>query len=712
MRLAVEKKIGLGLLALSALSVAGAAFAPLGGFWRGQLYGIALFGAVLAGWALCFLDRLVVAAALRRARRLLDGFASPCAVTNRDGTLLFANEAYRALSAGGEHGYVPEVLFGARADNAAAVMALKRAARAGETHAQGVALGESADQERWFCGRIMPLAGGMALWAFEETTRLHDLQRRLKEAEQALAQRAAERKEEHSEAETASEPASDVVVEKFDQFFNDAPLGIVFADENGKIIEVNRVFEQLVEQDNTQLRGRALVDLVTREDREELAAQITQALASGEVSASSEVRLGDPPDRVAQLYASRTVREEGEQAVVLYLIETTEQKNLELQFAQSQKMQAVGQLAGGIAHDFNNLLTAIIGFCDLLLARHQAGDSSFSDIMQIQQNANRAANLVRQLLAFSRQQTLRPKLLVVTDVLAELSNLLRRLIGENIELIMTHGRNLGAVKVDQGQLEQVIINLAVNARDAMPEGGTLTIATQNISRAQSKKLGHALMPPGDYVQITVSDTGSGIPASDLGKIFEPFYTTKKVGQGTGLGLSTVYGIIKQTGGFIFPFSEDGKGAVFKIYLPMFKPADDDQAVTEAIREPAPDLTGKGTILLVEDEDAVRMFAARALRAKGYTVLEADSGEAALGHAETHGGAIDLLITDVVMPQMDGPTLSQAMWEKCPEMKIIFISGYAEDAFRRKIDRDDLSFLPKPFSLKQLAQKVKDVMDMP
>jgi len=472
MKLAQEKKIGLCLLALSALSAAGAAIAPLGGFWRGLLYGLALFGAVLAGWALCFLERLVAAAALRRARRLLDGFAAPCAATDSTGALLFANEAYRALSAGGERGYAPEVLFGARADNAAAVMALTRAARAGEAQTQEVVLGE-AGQERWFCGQVMPLAGGMALWAFDETTRLRDLQRRLTDAEQALARL----KEEQSAAKAAPQPASSMGVEKFDQFFNDAPLGIVFADKNGKIIEANRVFEQLVSRDHTQLRGRALVDLVAHEDREELTVQITQALTSGAVSASSEVRLGDPPDRVAQLYASRTVREEGEQAVVLYLIETTEQKNLELQFAQSQKMQAVGQLAGGIAHDFNNLLTAIIGFCDLLLARHQAGDSSFSDIMQIQQNANRAANLVRQLLAFSRQQTLRPKLLVVTDVLAELSNLLRRLIGENIELIMTHGRDLGAVKVDQGQFEQVIINLAVNARDAMPEGGTLTIAT-------------------------------------------------------------------------------------------------------------------------------------------------------------------------------------------------------------------------------------------
>jgi two-component system cell cycle sensor histidine kinase/response regulator CckA len=332
--------------------------------------------------------------------------------------------------------------------------------------------------------------------------------------------------------------------------------------------------------------------------------------------------------------------------------------------------------------------------------------------MQIKQNANRAANLVRQLLAFSRQQTLRPKVINITDVLAELSHLLRRLIGATIQLQMVHGRDLGLIKVDQGQLEQVIINLVVNARDAMPDGGTLTIRTTNVTAEESTSLGHELMPAGEYVLVEVIDTGVGIPKEHLGKIFEPFFTTKPTGAGTGLGLSTVYGIVKQTGGFIFPFSQVGKGTTFKIYLPRHMPASGEEAVTTDVAEArdARDLTGKGTVLLVEDEDAVRVFAARALRNKGYTVVEASSGEMALAELERLQGRVDVLVSDVVMPNVDGPTLAKRVREMHPEMKIIFISGYAEDAFRRNLDRSaEIHFLPKPFSLKQLAGKVKEVL---
>ena len=255
--------------------------------------------------------------------------------------------------------------------------------------------------------------------------------------------------------------------------------------------------------------------------------------------------------------------------LIVYLLDTTDQKKLETQFAQSQKMQAVGQLAGGIAHDFNNLLTAMIGFCDLLLQRHQPGDASFADIMQIRQNANRAANLVRQLLAFSRQQTLQAKVLDVTDALTELSHLLRRLIGASIELQIVHSRDVFLVKVDQGQLEQVIINLAVNARDAMPEGGRLIIRTRNETRTAMEQRGTEIIPPGDYAAIEVADTGTGIPPDILQRIFEPFFSTKEVGSGTGLGLSTVYGIVRQTGGFVFVDSTVGKGTTFTILLPRY-----------------------------------------------------------------------------------------------------------------------------------------------
>jgi two-component system cell cycle sensor histidine kinase/response regulator CckA len=361
-----------------------------------------------------------------------------------------------------------------------------------------------------------------------------------------------------------------------------------------------------------------------------------------------------------------------------------------------------------VAHDFNNLLTAMIGFCDLLLLRHKPGDQSFNDIMQIKQNANRAANLVRQLLAFSRQQTLQPRVLNLTDALADLSNLLRRLIGEHIELRMTHGRDLGLVRVDQGQLDQVIINLAVNARDAMPGGGRLAIRTRNETLAAPERRDAEEIPAGDYVAVEVEDTGVGIPPENLGRIFEPFFSTKEVGSGTGLGLSTVYGIVRQTGGFVLVDSTPGRGTTFTILLPRWR--GEDEAPAAAAEASAGDLTGAGTVLLVEDEDAVRVFSARALRNKGYTVLEARSGDAALELLEQAGGRIDLLVSDVVMPAMDGPELMRRVRALLPELPVIFISGYAEERLRRDIDdRADVHFLPKPYNLKQLASKVKEVM---
>jgi two-component system cell cycle sensor histidine kinase/response regulator CckA len=373
-------------------------------------------------------------------------------------------------------------------------------------------------------------------------------------------------------------------------------------------------------------------------------------------------------------------------------------------------MQAVGQLAGGVAHDFNNLLTAMIGFCDLLLLRFRPGDPSFADIMQIKQNANRAANLVRQLLAFSRQQTLQPRVLSITDVLVELSHLLRRLIGENIELKVVHGRDLGVVKVDQGQLEQVIINLAVNARDAMTAGGSLTIRTSNATTTAPIRRGLEVMPPGDYVLIEVTDTGIGIPKENLERIFEPFFSTKEVGSGTGLGLSTVYGIVRQTGGFVLVESEPGHGATFQIYLPRHQASDAAAQRVDSGETSSGDLTGAGTVLLVEDEDPVRLFSARALRNKGYRVIEAKSGEAALELITEGKEHIDLLVTDVVMPKMDGPALIRRVRQIHPDLKVIFISGYTEDSFRKRLDADsEIHFLPKPFSLKQLAGKVKEVM---
>ncbi len=500
---------------------------------------------------------------------------------------------------------------------------------------------------------------------------------------------------------------------RFEQLFAKAPAGIALIDPAGAIQECNDALCRLIGRMPAALRSVSLFELVAEADAAALRAALAPEAAplSGERAPQLEVRLAGEEGPVCTLFVNRTESSQGALAgFVVHFIDSTEQKNLERQFAQSQKMQAVGQLAGGIAHDFNNLLTAMIGFSDLLLLRHRPGDQSFADIMQIKQNANRAANLVRQLLAFSRQQTLQPRLLSLTDILAELSHLLRRLIGENIELKMSHGRDLGMIKADQGQLEQVIINLAVNARDAMAEGGVLNIRTCNEKVEERRKSKDESMPPGNYTVIEVSDSGCGIPPANLDRIFDPFFSTKEVGAGTGLGLSTVYGIVKQTGGYVFVDSTVGEGTVFSIYLPQVAEQEVAASMQDAEAQERRDLTGAGTLLLVEDEDAVRAFSARALRNKGYNVLEANSGETALEILEGEGEPIDLLVTDVVMPRLDGPSLVKEVRQSRPELKVIFISGYAEDSFRKRVGEETgIHFLPKPFSLKQLAGKVKEVL---
>ncbi len=515
----------------------------------------------------------------------------------------------------------------------------------------------------------------------------------------------------------ASDDDRRTAVRRLHWLFDEAPVGIVTVDLHGEVTACNRAFLKLVGLHREAVAGRPFSDRLRREDRDDVAAQLSKVVM-GTIRAAhlDGVRLpaAGESERVTSLYASRVEDEDGEvSGLILHFIDTTEHKHLEVQFTQSQKMQAVGQLAGGVAHDFNNLLTAMIGFADLLLTRHGPDDPSFSEIMQIRQNANRAANLVRQLLAFSRKQSLQPVVLDVREALADLSNLLRRLIGETIELTIEHGRDLGLVRVDPGQFDQVIINLAVNARDAMPGGGTLAVRTSNTRVDEAVQRGVELMLPGDYVLIEVSDTGVGIPKENIGSIFEPFFSTKEKGAGTGLGLSTVYGIVRQTEGFVFVDSAPGEGTVFSIYLPVHDaPADADRETGPG--EPAvvadADLTGAGTVLLVEDEHAVRLFAAKALRNKGYRVLEADNGKDALKVINTGNGPIDVIVSDVVMPGMDGHTLVQLVRQELPDVKVILMSGYAEDVFAEGAARTPaIHFLPKPFSLQELAGKVKEVM---
>lgn len=503
----------------------------------------------------------------------------------------------------------------------------------------------------------------------------------------------------------------------FERIFEDAPVGIAITDGAEILSACNRTFRELTEYNDQYLgKDASFLDFVSDENKENVKEKLYELLNSVYSSEKPlEVQLkNSKKNRAVTVYANKLDTDNGTNkhyGLVLYVVDISERKELQNQFVQSQKMQAIGQLAGGVAHDFNNLLTAMIGYCDLLLGKCKPADQSFSDIMQIKQNANRASNLVRQLLAFSRQQTMQPKVMDVTDMIIDLSVLLNRLLGAKVELIVNHGRDIGCIKVDQVQFEQVIINLAVNARDAMPNGGTLTIKTENYKNEKQQFLRGELMPPGDYVLISIIDTGVGIPDNVLNRIFDPFFSTKEKGHGTGLGLSTVYGIVKQTGGFINVESKIGSGTQFSLYFPI--------CPCEIIRKTKPayqetnvqvDLTGNGKILFVEDEDAVRMFGARALRDKGYSIIEASDGESALEFIKSDGASIDLMITDVVMPKMDGPTLINYVKEFAPKMRVIFISGYTEDSFRESLANDtNVHFLPKPFNLKDLAYKVKEVM---
>ena len=488
------------------------------------------------------------------------------------------------------------------------------------------------------------------------------------------------------------------------------PFGMALVDRDGRFQQLNDAFIRAAGVDAAVLPLYP-GDLVVREDKGAVADAVRRLAAGMAHSTDLVVRLKAHPDEPVALTIAGA-RGLGEAAVLLSLKDNSEESRLKREVAQATKMQAVGQLAGGVAHDFNNILTAIIGHCDLMLMRHSPGDSDYDDIQQIRTNSNRAAGLTRQLLAFSRQQTLRPQVLQLPDVVSEVSNLLKRLLGETVVLDVKHGRNLGPIRADPGQLEQVVVNLAVNARDAMlakdPQGGgTLTIQTRAVSITEVRRMGSDILPPADYTALEIADTGAGIPADILPKIFEPFFTTKEVGKGTGLGLSTVYGIVKQSGGYIFANSRAGQGAIFTIYLPVHAAAAPSRAIAAPKAKPA-DLWGTGVILLVEDEDMVRAVAERALSRQGYTVLTAENGEAALELLATEARP-DLLVSDVVMPTMDGPTMARHARERYPDLPILFMSGYAEEQLRRSIDLDHVSFLPKPFSVQQLAEAARDAL---
>ena len=509
---------------------------------------------------------------------------------------------------------------------------------------------------------------------------------------------------------------------QLDSLLEQLPLGLATTDREGKFLFANPAFKRAA-----GIGADAMVpypsDLVVPRDKTAMSDAVRRYGKGPASSGDVAVRLRSDPDEPVSIGLAG-VRGQGEAAVLLSLADTTEETRLKRQVAQATKMQAVGQLAGGVAHDFNNVLTAIIGYCDLMLLRHSPGDSDYDDIQQIRANSNRAASLTRQLLAFSRQQTLQPEVLQLPDVLSEVSQLLKRLLGAKITLNVRHDRGLGPVRADPRQLEQVIINLAVNARDAIqsrrPDGsggqgaaGTLSFSTRRVQARDIKRMGSEIIPAGDYTVLVAEDTGGGIPPKVMGNIFEPFFTTKEQGKGTGLGLSTVYGIIKQSGGFIFASdakASDGsvKGARFTIYLPVHEGSEEEPAAPEAA-EPTRDWSGGGTILLVEDEDMVRAVAERALSRQGYTIVTASDGDEGLEIVRSGKQAFDLVVSDVVMPAMDGPAMAREIRKLQPRLPVLFMSGYAESQLRSEIDIEAMHFMAKPFSVRQIADKVEAVL---
>ena len=530
-----------------------------------------------------------------------------------------------------------------------------------------------------------------------------------------------------------SDQSASIASMRFTRFFNNTPMAIASVDGDGRILRTNapflKLFSGVVSRDDIE-RGIRLETIVPDPDRARMQAALEAARdRQGDIAPIDSLHPADD-GRHFRFYVNAVIDqsdEAPEEAAIVYAVEITEQKALETQMAQTQKMNAVGTLAGGIAHDFNNVLTAILLSSDHLLLSARPSDASFADLMEIKRNANRAAVLVRQLLAFSRKQTMRPTVLNLTDVIGDLRMLVDRMTGTNVRIDVDYGRDLWAVKTDLGQFEQVLINLAVNARDAMPEGGTITFRTRNVPAAEAASRNLRDLPPGDYVEVDVADQGTGIPPEIIDKIFEPFFTTKEVGKGTGLGLSMVYGIVKQSGGYIYLDSEVGKGTTFRILMPRHieetvsaeadaaAPVAEEATAAVAVqpveKEPR-DLTGgSAVVLLVEDEEAVRRGGKRMLETRGYTVHEAGSGVEALDIMQELDGAVDIVVSDVVMPEMDGPSLLRELRKSYPDLKFIFVSGYAEDAFARNLPADaKFGFLPKPFSLKQLAEAVREMLD--
>jgi PAS domain S-box-containing protein len=497
---------------------------------------------------------------------------------------------------------------------------------------------------------------------------------------------------------------------KFAKAFNANPSGMAITTLEGRVVDVNEAFLRTLGYTREEAIGRTTVELGLWPSDEARTHSVQETQQFGRVQQIEIEGRTKESARRTLLYSAELIDLEGVPHVLILTTDVTERRQLEDQLRQAGKMEAVGQLAGGVAHDFNNILTAILGYADLLAEGLPAADQRREDLEEIRKAAQRAAALTRQLLAFSRKQVLEPRALDVNVLVDNMDKMLRPLLGENVELRAMPAPNLHAVRADPNQIEQVILNLAINARDAMPQGGKLTIETANVDLDEHYAARHATVVPGPHVMLAVSDTGTGMDAATQARIFEPFFTTKDPGRGTGLGLATVYGIVKQSGGSIWVYSEPGQGTTFKIYLPALHAPADRLGRPSA---PAPGLVGTETILLVEDDEQLLHVAHRALEARGYTVLTAARGDAALETARGHAGPIHLLLSDVTIPDMDGRTLAATLREQRPDVRILYMSGYADQAIvRHGVLAATVAYLPKPFTTEAIARRVREVLDTP
>jgi two-component system, cell cycle sensor histidine kinase and response regulator CckA len=485
-------------------------------------------------------------------------------------------------------------------------------------------------------------------------------------------------------------------------------ISLVDLAGNRERIYASPSYRSLLGYDPADLLGPAQPEKIHPDDLHIVSEKYQELLATGSARLSYRMRHVDSSWRWIEMQAS-AIRQGDRYYGILVGRDVTDRKHLEAQLMQSQRLESVGRLAGGVAHDFNNLLTAIMGNTDLARDSLPSGHPARADLDEIGKSSERAAELTRQLLAFARRQIIEPHVIDLNQLILDMDRLLRRLIGAHVDLIIRPGSDLWLVRADHGQIEQIVVNMAINARDAMPSGGTLTIETSNVQLDHDYAHRHISVTPGRYVMLAISDTGTGMDEETQAQIFEPFFTTKAPGRGTGLGLATCYGIVKQHGGTIWPYSEPGHGSTFKIYLPQVE-APAEQLALPASVDGLP--RGAETVLLAEDEPAVRMLAARVLRAQGYTVVEAENGDAALRVARAWMGApFDLLLTDVVMPRMSGKVLAEQIKELFPASTVLFISGYTDNAIVHHGQLDPgIIFLQKPFSPAALARKVREVLD--